>query len=236
MKRNTQQQLFDLVKKNYEEIADEYDQIRKKYASPLWQEIEKYAKKVKRDVKVLDVGCGNGKLLEFLATKVDYLGVDSSKEMIKIVKSKFPKNKFEIADILNLQEVEESDFDYIFCIAVLHHIPGQGARARALREMTSKLNKNGQILISVWNLWEQKKFKKLIIKNIFLKLIGKNKMDFGDIIFNWKGNGGQTSSKRYYHAFSKLELQRLVKKTGLNSAKIYKDKFNFFIVIDRKQT
>lgn len=233
MDENVQQQLLELVRKNYEEIAEDYDRTRRKPATPLWKEVAEYAKQVKAEDRVLDVGCGNGKLLEFLPEEVDYLGVDFSERMIEIAKVRFPEKKFEVVDILDLQRLEESSFDRIFCVAVLHHLPGRQLRIQALRQMRDKLADNGRMIVSVWNLWSQKKMRKRLIKFTLLKIIGKNKMKLGDIVFDWKGSDKQVSSRRYYHAFTKRELRKTIKKAGLTPACVYKDKHNYFAVVGK---
>jgi ubiquinone/menaquinone biosynthesis C-methylase UbiE len=233
MDKKTQQQLLKLVKKNYQEIAAEYDRTRRKTTTPLWQKMDEYARKVSSGNRILDVGCGNGKLLEFLPANIDYLGIDSSKKMIEISASRFPGKKFKTADILELQKLNETDFDEIFCIAVIHHLPGQDLRIRALQNMAEKLNPGGKIIITAWNLWSQKKFRKLLFKNLALKLLGGNKMEIGDIVFDWKGSNKQTASKRYYHAFTKKEFKKIIKKAGLTPKSIYKDKYNYFAEITK---
>ena len=79
-------------------------------------------------------------------------------------------------------------------------------------------------------MWEIPRYKKLIYKTFLLKLIGKNYLDFGDVVFDWKDNTGKITSRRYYHAFTKNDLKKLFKKAGFKIEKIYKDKYNFYII------
>ncbi|MBI5465241.1 hypothetical protein HY946_01375, partial [Candidatus Gottesmanbacteria bacterium] len=57
MKKEIQEQLLGVVKKNYEEIAEEFSSTRKDLH---WSELEKLTKDVKDGSSVLDVGCGSG--------------------------------------------------------------------------------------------------------------------------------------------------------------------------------
>ena len=231
MNKKTQQKLLTTVKKNYNQIASLFSKTRQKV---IWPEVASLAKQVKNGSNILDVGCGNGRLLElFKNKKINYLGVDNSEGLIKLAQKKFPKDKskFKVYNILELDKLKQSNFDYIFCIAVLHHIPGQDLQVNALEQLKNKLGKNGKIVLTVWNLWTKKKYCKLIFKFALLKLIGKNKMAFGDILFSWKNNKRQNLSERYYHAFTKCGLKKIVKKSGLNLEKIYKDKYNYYLVI-----
>lgn len=230
MNKQTQKELLNIVKQNYEEIAGEFSKTRNKQ---IWPELEKIAEIVNDNDKVLDVGCGNGRLLEvFKNKKINYLGIDNSAALIELAKEKYQGN-FLQGDILELSLVPDINFDYVFCIAVLQHIPGKRMQIDALKQLRNKINENGKVVISVWNLWPQKKFRNLIIKFFLLKMIKKNKMDFGDILFDWKNSSGQVISKRYYHAFYKIQLKRIFKKAGFKIEKIYKDQFNYYAILKK---
>ncbi|MFH1522808.1 MAG: class I SAM-dependent methyltransferase [Patescibacteria group bacterium] len=237
MDSQTQKNLLNLVKKNYDEVAEEFDKSRNRNLEPLWSELIKICENAKDGHRILDVGCGNGRLLKaFKNKKIYYLGVDNSEEIIKIAKAKYPKNKFVSGDISDLGQIPEINFNYVFAVAVLHHIPGKKLRLKALKQLKNKINKNGKIIITAWNMWPHKRFRKLIFKFALLKLIKKNprlggtgKMDFGDIIFD----GFNKISQRYYHAFTKFGLWRLSKKAGLKVERIYKDKFNYYAILKK---
>ena len=84
MDRQTQKNLLTLVKSSYEEIADQFNQTRKKH---LWPELIELTKEIKTGDKILDIGCGNGRLLEaFGNKKVNYLGVDNSEKLINLAR------------------------------------------------------------------------------------------------------------------------------------------------------
>ncbi len=238
MNKQTQNELINIVKRNYEEIADHYSETRKK---KIWPELEKLSEEVKDGDKILDVGCGSGKLLQVLiGKKIVYLGVDSSEKMLENAKKQYPGYRFEMGDIQNLGKINEHNFDYVYCIAVLHHIPGRDLRVDALKQLKNKINDNGKIIISVWNMWSQewktrvkKDFRKMILKFLLLKIIGKNKMEFGDILLNWKNPRGEKVSQRYYHSFTKCEFKKISKKAGLKIERIFKDKYNYYVIIKK---
>ncbi|MEA3398800.1 MAG: class I SAM-dependent methyltransferase, partial [Patescibacteria group bacterium] len=204
MKKQTQKELLAVVKRNYDEIADQYNETRKKHLQPLWNNLIKIAKEVKEGDKVLDVGCGNGRLLEaFLGRGISYLGIDKNEKLLSSAKKNYPDRVFSVGNILTLGEIPQINFDHVFSIAVMHHLPGKDLRVQAVKQMKNKINNNGRIIITVWNIWGQKKFRKLIYKYFLLRLIKKNKMDFGDVLFSWKSSQGDKISQRYYHAFRK---------------------------------
>lgn len=231
MDKNTQKELQQIVKKNYEQIADHYSETRKKY---LWEELHNLTKNVPDGARVLDVGCGSGKLINaFLKRKIDYLGIDPCVGLLDNARENFPEFNFQEGDILRLGEVSSYDFDYVYSIAVLQHIPGLDLRVEAIRQLRNKIKDDGKIIISVWNMWKSKKYKKLIYKFFLLKLIGKNKMDFGDVLFDWKNSRGKIVSKRYYHAFRKGELKKICRKAGVKIEKIYKKDYNYYLVLGK---
>lgn len=100
-------------------------------------------------LKILDVGCGTGNLLINLHNKnpnIKLIGIDISKEMIRVAKSKTEKLKninFEMGDANNLP-FENEYFDYVVCSNSLHHHPHA---LTSIKEMTRVLKKNGRLII-----------------------------------------------------------------------------------------
>lgn len=238
MDQQTQEKLLALVKDNYEEITVSFNSTRTKH---IWPELVKLTAWVIDGDRILDVGCGNGRLLQALGGKnIEYLGLDGNAELIETAKSSWKMSaslrsgdwQFINGDILKLNKIPEQDFNYVYCIAVLHHLPGENLRVEALKQMKNKIKPDGKIILTVWNLWNQDKYKRLILKFALKKLVGGNRMDFGDIIFNWKDNQGQAVSQRYYHAFSKRELRKIAAKAGLKISKLYKDEHNYYLVLE----
>lgn len=169
-------------KKTYNEVAEEFYQTRRKY-SPETEELKKY---VEEEEKVLDLGCGTGRLYEiFKDKKIDYIGVDFSENLIAKAKEEYGDH-FKIADILILP-FSSDYFDSIWSIAVFHHIPSKELRMRALSEIKRVLKPNGRVIMTCW------KIESFFRKDIFIPFHGK---------------------KRYYHAFTKRELRNLFKKSG----------------------
>lgn len=227
MNKETKDNLIQVVKKNYEEVADDFHETRKK---PLWPELVKLAQGVKAGDRVLDVGCGSGRLVTALEGKqVEYLGIDTCSRLVDIANETHPDFNFIIGDVLNLERVKELEFNFIFAIAILQHIPGKELRVKALEQMKEKVREDGKIIITVWNMWARPKFRKLIFKYSFLKLFGQNKMDWGDIMFK----GFNKESERYYHAFRRGELRRLAKAADLKVEKLYQDQYNYYAVLKK---
>ena len=62
-------------------------------------------------------------------------------------------------------------------------------------------------------MWREDTFP-LLLKYFFLKLIGKSKLDFRDAFVPWSDK-----TKRFYHFFTKKELQSLIKNVGFSIVK-----------------
>jgi trans-aconitate 2-methyltransferase len=89
--------------------------------------------------RVLDVGCGDGKITAQIARRVpkgSVLGIDPSHDMIRFAREHFaakslPNLHFEIADACSLSFYRE--FDLAISFNALHWIPEQDAAIRAIR-------------------------------------------------------------------------------------------------------
>lgn len=72
---------------------------------------------------VIDLGCGNGALTKQLQDKgYRVLGIDASKDMIKIAQANYPDIHFQVLDATTFQLEEKADV--IFSNAVIHWIDG----------------------------------------------------------------------------------------------------------------
>lgn len=222
-----------MVRENYQKVAVSFNETRKKAA---WPELKSLVANINPQDKILDVGCGNGRLLSLLNVKPSfYLGIDQSENMIALAKTNHPTGDFRLGDVCDLGQIVEGDFSQVFCLAVLHHLPSQRLRLRALKQLKNKVSDQGRIVVSVWNLWGNKKLRWLIWRFWLLRLIGKHRMNFGDITFYWKDDSGQVLSPRYYHAFSRRQLRSLAIKAGLKIEELRKDKYNYWLILNKKK-
>ncbi len=61
-------------------------------------------------------------------------------------------------------------------------------------------------------MWQKKKAKWLILKYGLLKILGKSKLDFKDILMDWN-----EMEDCYFHCFTKNELRKLIKRAGFSA-------------------
>lgn len=184
------------VKHVYNEIAKEFSGTRKEQ----WKEFQYFIEIIEKEEnieKVLDLGCGNGRLYGLLQDyKFDYLGADQSAELIKQAKQNFPEAEFKVADMLDTKLPKEH-FDIIFSIAAFHHIPGKKLRKKAVQEMHHLLKKDGLLILTTWNIF-QWKYLPNILKAVFSFIFHLGfKYAWNDLWIKWAHH----PRKRYYHAF-----------------------------------
>ena len=203
------QKLIEKTQDYYEQRARDFSTSRQR-DWPLFISLANY---IKKGDSVLDLGCGNGRLYPLVSQKgADYLGLDTSSRLLSEAKKMYPQGKFFAGDILDLKV--EDKFDAIFLIAVLHHIPSRELRQEALCNAAKAIKAGGLALITNWNLF-QGKFCFLRLRYNLKKVLGKNKMDFNDVLYK---------EKRYYHGFTKREIARLLRNVDFKVLENYYEK------------
>ena len=214
MKPDYAKYLIRKTKQDFDKIAEHFSETRKR----IWPEIEELKEYIKEGEKMLDVGCGNGRLFEFFLSqnkRIDYTGIDVSEKLVKIAQRRYG-NYFKVANILNLP-FKDNSFDTVWAIAVFHHIPSKGLRLKALKEIKRVLKNSGRVIITCWNLFQLRYFK-LLLKYTFIKLFRGSELDFKDLLIPWKEK--DVVIERYHHAFTKRELRKLFKKAGFKIEKL----------------
>jgi len=195
---------IQLNRETYNKIARPFSATRKF----LWDDLLPLKKFVKNGDKVLDVGCGTGRLYHLFKDfqPLEYIGIDQSEGQIEVARELLPGVNFAIGEMTKLS-FADNEFDVVFCVATFHHLSDEKSRLKALQEMKRVLKTGGHLLMTNWNLfseWSSAKAK----KNKWTKLVGNN------LLVPWKDNQGKNLGDRFYHGFSLEELADLFKQTG----------------------
>ena len=99
MKREYAEYLLKKTKEDYNQIATSFARSREFIPD----DIRDLGDWVIPGEKILDLGCGSGRFYKVLKEKeISYFGIDFSEKLIEIAKQKYPKGRFQVADILNL--------------------------------------------------------------------------------------------------------------------------------------
>jgi trans-aconitate 2-methyltransferase len=108
--------------------------------------------RLRGDERVLDIGCGDGKLSAEIAQMVPsgrVVGIDSSPEMIGFARDNFPPHTHPNLswEVMDAQELRfDGEFDLAFSNAVLHWVPDQGS---VLRGVERSLRSGGSLLFQM---------------------------------------------------------------------------------------
>jgi SAM-dependent methyltransferase len=138
---------------------------------------------------IYDFGCGNGRNMNYPSIK--FIGIDNSKEFIKICRN---KKLHVIESNIIKTPLPSVSADAIICIATFHHLDNYENRKKALLEMYRVLKDDGIILLSVWSINQPPKTK-------------RNFNQYGDNIVLWNNCG--KIYERYYYIFNIDELKLL---------------------------
>ena len=172
MNKDKEQQLLQIVKNNYQEIAASFAETRRK---PLDEKTAILAASVPNGSRVLDAACGNGRLYSaFAGRPLEYLGFDGSQELINLAAKNYPDAKFltvDLNEIKNDNRILDDYYDYIFFLAAWQHLPGEERRLQVLKDLQAKVKKGGTIIISNWDLQSYPRLRGRFLKNYFLWLL-----------------------------------------------------------------
>lgn len=158
MHPHTVDALLALNRRFYERFAGDFARTRRTWP-PGFDRILPY---LKSGSNVLDLGCGNGRLLAFLGQqgwRGRYLGVDSSRELLAEA-GHTARRHGEIAASFVQAELFGEDWvgaagpgtpaHAIVSLAVLHHIPGEANRVRFLSQCAGLLAPGARLILSTW--------------------------------------------------------------------------------------
>lgn len=145
-------------------------------------------------LKVLDLGCGNGRFGKWLAVnrRIDYTGLDNNQYLLDQAKKSLPQARLIKHDLLQSWPVKKK-FDLIVLFAVLHHLSTTVNRLKVLKQAKKLLKPNGLLVFTTWQ-FDRSKIVKKIAKN--------------DYLLYWKKG---ITALRYCHLFDDEEISRLVK-------------------------
>jgi SAM-dependent methyltransferase len=97
---------------------------------------------------VVDVGCGTGRHVEFLASQgFDVIGVDSSPAMLDVARTRTDAASFEIGDLFAWRP--SSPVDAVLCRGVLNDLIQEMDRQRGLESLWEMLRPGGLLVFSV---------------------------------------------------------------------------------------
>jgi tRNA (uracil-5-)-methyltransferase TRM9 len=186
---------------NYDHFAETFSNSRKNHP---WPELNFITADIKNHgyISVLDIGCGNGRFLDsgewdIDNSKLQYLGIDSSKGMIEEARRLHPEYEFDVCDMLELTNyhLPIPHYEAIVFLASFHHLESREERLWVLQKTKSFLAPWGRVYMTNWNLRDQERYK------------NSHRWDA-----DYDIKIGEYS--RYYHGFTLEELEELFTQAG----------------------
>lgn len=175
----------------------------------------------KKPVRLLDVGCGEGRFgrhLQKFSSNVDYVGIDFSPELLAIAMEKVDGTFFQ-REIGNPDCLEGlGEFDIIVCLATLQHIPGKARRIHLLQEFRQHLAGGGEIWLSTWQfLGNERQMKK--ITDWSRVGISTTEVEQNDYLLSWQRGG---IGYRYVNYIGDDEIKSLTAESGLKIKELFR--------------
>jgi SAM-dependent methyltransferase len=216
----TVNQLLEINRAFYSQFADEFSGSR----SSERFNIEPFRPYLANGIRLLDVGCGNGRLAETLERSgytLDYLGIEQSPELIADATHRCRQLENIHADfrLVNIASPDWSaalsatpPFDLAVTLAVLHHIPGFAQRANALREIRRLVKANGVLVLSNWQFLNNQRLRQKIVPWATVE-INQAGLEPGDYLLDWKRGG---VGYRYVHLVDEPEMRELARAGGFH--------------------
>ncbi|HDI02540.1 MAG TPA: class I SAM-dependent methyltransferase [Candidatus Aenigmarchaeota archaeon] len=195
--------------KVYDKIAESWYNVR--HWSIFRNELEKLNEEWEGG-KLLNIGCAHGAdFLPFSPEKFKFFGIDSSRELILLSKKysrKFNLTFYNLVGDMRCLPFKDESFDYVICIATLHHLLSRKERLLALSELGRVLKR--EAFITVWD----RANPELPNEKIIEKEWGREKL------------------KRKYYLYDKEEFEGELRKAGF-SGKVWSDGKNLLALVRR---
>lgn len=178
-------------------IAGEYNRVSNNYHSEhagkllAQDQLDEFISLVNPPAQVLDIGCGPGFDLKYLAERYIVKGIDISGKFVDIARFENPNSEIILADIVDY-ELPKNFYKGIWARDSIHHIPKEHLD-NVFKKIADALVEGG----------------------IFYTIVREGE---GDIIEKEKKSYSYV--ERFYHLFTAQELQDRAEKAGLTLVKI----------------
>ncbi len=182
-------------------------------------------------IRILDVGCGNGRFARFLAEELSrpfsYLGLDASEPLLAqaaadtrgIAEQLDATIEFETWDFVEESfpaHLEGEAFEVINLSGVMHHIPSFALRRSLLEALAERLDQGGVLVLALWQFAEEERFRRKLIsrkafaerlESVALPAPDPDDLEEGDYLLPWGADG---KALRYCHQVDEDEAERLL--------------------------
>ena len=231
MYQNQANKILSELESGYDQMAQKFSETRKFF----WRDLEFVADYIKNGDKILDFGCGNGRILEILENKnISYIGADISGKLIKLAKDKYQGENIKFQKIsgqaslshtkfsklmLSEQECDKGNLSeknlvrdkpfpdeyFDVVISIAVFHHFPPEYAQKMAGELYRVAKTGGKIILTVWNLEQEKYRKYLSKN-------------GEGYIPFKNNSGEIFN-RYHHLYTKKSLEEMFFKAGFKILK-----------------
>jgi len=189
-----------------------------------WPEFDFFIPQIKAGQRLLDLGCGNGRLRKFISTELvrpgDYFGFDISEKLLQIARKANPKDAFFRGNFGNSLPFGAQNFDWVISIAAFHHLLTKQEQTKFLSEAHRVLKPGGKIFITTWVLPKKYFWKNFFAGRAFSK--------------NWIIPFGKDKHPRTYRDVRDKTLRKLLRQQGFNVIEVQKFEDRNYIILAEK--
>lgn len=171
--------------------------------------------------KVLDIGCGYGRLAEEIVKLYPYVfiyGIDIAPRFITLFNQRLKKHGKALLGDMKKLPFKDNYFDYIYVVASFMYLESKRDQEKGMKEIFRVLRRGGKVLfIEPNNLGVEIVRLFGLIPLLYRSLLKKQKVETYGITFPWQKidrliekTGGNISYKKGYPVFSLLLLPTVI--------------------------
>jgi tRNA (uracil-5-)-methyltransferase TRM9 len=246
MNAETIQRLNAINRNFYRTTADEFDATR----GQAWSGWKMLLPHLSTPLRVLDVGCGNGRFGAFLAEslpgEIQYHGVDNSAALLAHARTDLAAYTHLTTTLTELDIIEQplpdGMYDLVTLFGVLHHVPGAAQRQTFMQSLSERVARQGLLVFAAWRFYDYDRFRQRIVaweaynaEVMPSERIDRDELEAGDWLLDWRRG---ERAFRYCHAVDDAEHARLIQATGLTEVQTYRadgfsDAMNQYSIVRR---
>lgn len=231
--------LHDVNRRFYHERAEDFDTTR---GSP-WRGWRRLLEPLPSDLepdnegrfRVLDVGCGNGRLALFLEAErgrdaFSYVGLDSSLPLLALARRRLPgRCRLLAADAVGesgLAPIRPASLSLVAAFGLLHHVAGFTRRRALIQAMARLLRPGGMLWLSFWQFAREERFARRRVPWEEYNLsttrpIDATRLETGDALLRWGEE--ELGAVRYCHFSDREEALHLARDVDLELVDLFED-------------